>query len=87
MRGSQRLSINNNNNADFLSITIEPWATEIQLKYGSTLDVLISYKYSGYPYFVISEDFIEIFLWKSCTFRLIVDNIEINDEGHQTPHP
>jgi hypothetical protein len=86
MGKSQRLSLNNSRASD-LSVIIEPWATEINVGPGSTLDILIDHQYDGHPYVVSHDDFIEVYLWSGCTCRLLVDNVEVAGSGTQTPAP
>lgn len=86
MRKSQRLSLSNSQSTT-LNIVIEPWATEINLSPGSILDVMISYKYDGYPYVSLHDELVEIYLWSGCTCRLLIDNVEVADPGLQLPHP
>lgn len=86
MRKSQRLSFQNSTDAD-IEVVLEPWASEVVLNPGSVMDLIIIYKFEGSPHMNFRERVIDIWLWKSCTCRIFVDNVEVTDSGLEIPSP
>jgi hypothetical protein len=86
MRKSSGLTINNDQ-VEKITVILEPWASEFQLKPKTSVEFKISYIQDGYPYVSISDQYIIVYLWKTCTSLVELDGVQLKMPELLVPHP
>ena len=82
----QRIDIKNDYLRDMV-IIIEPWANEVRIASGSVLELHIKHRLEGHPYVTFGDEFVTVYLWSSCTCKVVLDNQEVEMPGLLVPHP
>ena len=70
-----------------ITINVEPWIVSIELKPGSSAEIGIHFEELGVPLITHDSGGVTLWLWKSCTCRIKVDEVPLAIPFLEVPSP